>query len=676
MVANVKTAQVRQLRSATGGLRLRLLGPVAIVHDGKPVAIAAKKARALLGYLALREGTEVPRGVLTGLLWGERSEEQARGSLRQTLSELRAALSGSAEPSIVATKESVTWTPGSAWIDARILEAAAASEAEDALREAAELIGGDLMEGLSVGEVAFEQWLVSERARFRLHAGTVYTRLMERAERGGRLGEALTLGLKLLSLDPLQEHVHRALMRIYAAQGRHDAALAQYERCRTELSSQLGVGPERETEDLARSIRASRREGAAKTQSAPSPAPAPDVGAERKSGGPALPTRPSIAVLPFRSIGAGEDSSYFAEGVADDIITELSRNKDLFVVARYSSFHVAQESRDPATVGQSLGVRQLLTGSVRRAGERVRLSVHLIECETGGEAWAERYERRLEDLFDVQLEVARIVTSTIAGRLTIAGEAIAATAPDNFEAYDHVLRAQQYLQRYTRSDYAHAREHLEAAIRADPSYARPYGLLGLAAGYEWFWQMSDNSLANVLAIGEKALSLDEHDPKAHLALSLAHLWLRHPDRAVHHIERAMALNPNDDLIAVEHGRLLMYLDRADEGLLRVREAMRLNPYHPNWYWNIEGRCLHTLGRYEEAIAAFERIDAPPFWVEAYLAACYAMCGQSQRAADHLDRLRAMRPNFRLNDFSKWLPYHNETSLQRFLDTFRRAGIED
>ena len=392
---------------------------------------------------------------------------------------------------------------------------------------------------------------------------------------------------------------------------------------------------------------------------------------------PQLPRRPSIAVMPFTSIGAAEDGGYFAEGVADDIITELSRNRDLFVVARHSSFHVAQESRDPATVGRSLGVRHVLTGSVRRAGDRLRLSVHLIECETGGEAWAERYERRLEDLFDVQLEIARIVTSTIAGRLTaLASEAIAAKAPDNFEAYDHVLRAQQYLQRYTRSDYAHAREHLEAAIRADPSYARPYGLLCLAAGYEWFWQMSDNSLANVLAIGEKALSLDEHDPKAHLALSLAHLWLRHPDRAVHHIERAMALNPNDDLIAVEHGRLLMYLDRADEGLLRVREAMRLNPYHPNWYWNIEGRCFHTLGRYEEAIAAFERIDAPPFWVEAYLAACYAMCGRSQRAADHLDRLRAMRPDFRLNDFSKWLPYHNETSLQRFLDTFRHAGIED
>ena len=392
---------------------------------------------------------------------------------------------------------------------------------------------------------------------------------------------------------------------------------------------------------------------------------------------PQLPRRPSIAVLPFTSIGAAEDGGYFAEGVADDIITELSRNRDLFVVARHSSFHVAQESRDPATVGRSLGVRHVLTGSVRRAGDRLRLSVHLIECETGGEAWAERYDRRLEDVFDVQLDVARTVTSTIAGRLSaLAGEAIAAKAPDNFEAYDPVLRAQQFLQHYTRSDYAHAREHLEAAIRVDQSYARPYSLLCIAAAYDWFWQASNDSLANVLAIGEKALSLDEHDPKAHLALGFAHLWMRHHDRAFHHYGRAIALNPNDDLIAVEHGRLLMYSDRAEEGLLRVRDATRLNPYHPNWYWNIEGRCLHTLGRYEQAIDAFERVDAPQFWGEAYLAACHAMCGRPQRAADHLDRLRAMRPDFCLSDFKRWLPYRSDTTLQRFLETFRRAGIKD
>ena len=224
-----------------------------ITNDGRSVAIASKRARALIGYIALREGVEISRGVITGLLWGERSDGQARASLRQVLSELRGALNGSLQHSIIATRDTVSWALGSAWIDAKVVEASADTGNANLLREAAELVGGELMEGLAVSEAGFEQWLASERERFRLLVGRIHTRLMEGAEHSGMVEEALTYGLKLLSLDPLQEHVHRALMRLYAAQGRHDAALSQYERCRHELSTQLGVPPAAETEDLARS---------------------------------------------------------------------------------------------------------------------------------------------------------------------------------------------------------------------------------------------------------------------------------------------------------------------------------------------------------------------------------------------------------------------------------------
>src|SRR5215467_7734225 len=147
------------------GLRIHLLGSVTIEIDGRPVVVASKKARALLGYLALREGVEVSRGVLTGLLWGERSESQARGSLRQTLSELRAALAESASQTIIATKETIAWAAGSAWIDAKVVETAAGLADRDALRDAAELTGGELMEGLSIADSGFEQWLAAERER-------------------------------------------------------------------------------------------------------------------------------------------------------------------------------------------------------------------------------------------------------------------------------------------------------------------------------------------------------------------------------------------------------------------------------------------------------------------------------------------------------------------------------
>lgn len=228
----------------------------------------------------------------------------------------------------------------------------------------------------------------------------------------------------------------------------------------------------------------------------------------------------------------------------------------------------------------------------------------------------------------------------------------------------------------TREPTTLAREHLEKAVAIEPGYARPYSLLCISGLYDWFWEMSEIGLQDVLAIGEKALSLDAQDAKTQLALGVAQLFSHRHDRAVHHFDKAMALNPNDDLIAAEHGRLLMYLDRPDEGLQRVQEARRLNPFHPNWYWNIEGRCHHTAGRYDDAIAAFERVDEPQFWNEAYLAACHAMSSRPQRAAQHVERLYDMRPDFRLTTFRRVLPYSNKDSLERFLDTLRRAGIKD
>src|SRR5262245_36833843 len=178
VMGNVSTTQNRQLRSSESeaGLHVRLLGPVRITIDGRSIAIASRKARALLSYLALREGTEVPRSVLIELLWGERSDGQARASLRQTLSELRTVLGGSADHSIVATKENITWVSGSAWIDAKVLESAAGSKEEDTLSETADLINGELMEGFSVSEAGFERWLAGEGERFGFIACGIYPR--------------------------------------------------------------------------------------------------------------------------------------------------------------------------------------------------------------------------------------------------------------------------------------------------------------------------------------------------------------------------------------------------------------------------------------------------------------------------------------------------------------------
>jgi DNA-binding SARP family transcriptional activator len=328
VVGSVKVTPNPQSRPAgqPWQLRIAVLGPMTVSLGGVPVTIASRKARALLGYLALREGTAVSRGLLPGLLWGERAENQARGSLRQTLSGLRAVL-GPAGDALVATRETLAWTAGAAWIDAREAEAGANSGDPDALIAAAERLRGELFVGLAVAVPGFENWLAAERERFRRLACDVHSRLMQAAEQAGRPEETVAHGLRLLALDPLQETVHRTLMRLFAAQGRHDAALSQYERCRRELSQQLGVSPEPETEELARRIRTERRAAPSVRQ------PPPVRGHAPEPSGP-----PSIAVLPFTNLSGDPEQLYFSDGITEDIITELSRYHSLRVMARNSCF--------------------------------------------------------------------------------------------------------------------------------------------------------------------------------------------------------------------------------------------------------------------------------------------------------------------------------------------------
>ena len=359
VMSNVKKTQNRQLQAfkRTAGLRICFLGPISVEISGKPVVIASKKARALLAYLVWRKGAETGRGVLTGLLWGDRSEAQARASLRQTLSELRAALADASPPPLSANNESVTWAPDSAWVDTEELERTLASTDIDSLLDAVKLARGEFMEDFTLDESAFEQWLATERERFHQLTYAIHTGLMEQAEADGSFEAAINYGLKLVSFNPLGEQAHRSLMRLYTAQGRPDAALAQYERCKGELASQFGVQPEPETETLARSIRASRRKAPVNVQTQMPPAPA-------------LPDKPSIAVLPFTNLTNNREQDFFADGMTEDIIGALSRMRDLFVISRMSSFVYKGRAISAENTARELGVRYILEGSVRVAGDR------------------------------------------------------------------------------------------------------------------------------------------------------------------------------------------------------------------------------------------------------------------------------------------------------------------
>jgi adenylate cyclase len=244
-------------------------------------------------------------------------------------------------------------------------------------------------------------------------------------------------------------------------------------------------------------------------------------------------------------------------------------------------------------------VRFILEGSVRKAGNRIRVTAQLIDATSGEHLWADRYDGELVDVFALQDEISRTIVSTIAGRLEHSyAERLSKRPTENVKAYEEVLRGQKYLYRYTKEDYGLARDCFQRAILSDPKFARSHGFLAVIEAYSWFWDSEPSRLEQAVGIGETGLALEQHETKCHLALGIAHLFRAAHDKAGYYLTRCSELNTNDDLAMVELGRYQMYIGRPHDGAELVRRAIRRNPYHPNWYWNILGRCLHTAEAFE------------------------------------------------------------------------------
>ncbi len=671
-MASVSKTQNRQLRASESraGLRICLLGPVSVEIDGKPVVIASKKARALLGYLVQRSGTDVARNTITGLLWSERGEEQARASLRQTLSELRAALANAKQQTINASNESVSWTEGSAWIDSKEFESAIRSDRDDALRETIPLLRGEFMEGLAVDEAAFEHWLAGERERLRQLACMAHSRLMESAERSVDIEEALSHGLKLIAMDPLQEQVHRALMRLYAAQGRNDAALAQFERCKRELSSQLSVQPEPETETLARSIRTGRRTGPVKEQVHVLPAPA-------------LPDKSSIAVLPFTNLTSDQEKQFFADGVTEDIIGALSRVRELFVISRMSSFVYKGRAVSAEVAARELGVRYILEGSVRAAGNRVRVSAQLIDGQSSSQVWAERHEGDINDIFAVQDEITRSIALALQVKLTQGESArLWEGQTKNLVAWENMVLARDLFNRYTTADNAMTRQLLERALLIDPTYTGAMAMLGISHYWDARYSVSadkDNSLRLAEACAEKILALNPEMAAAYtLRGAIAYTRDRY-DEAITLCERAVELAPSDSLALGFLGQFYLYAGNSGKAAIAIKAAMRHSPLTEHWmvYYDIIADLWigNFISALDSAKMLLQREPDEPYGY-AYLAVIYGFQGEKDAAARTIALLKEKAPAFTIKDIILSQRYKEREKLDRIVKILRAAGLSE
>jgi adenylate cyclase len=311
-------------------------------------------------------------------------------------------------------------------------------------------------------------------------------------------------------------------------------------------------------------------------------------------------------------------------------------------------------------------------------GSRVRVTAQLVDSVQAMQVWADRYDRDVIDLFDIQDELTRSIVSTVKGRVDATVVERAARKPiGNLSAYECVIRGQALIHQFTQHSLAEARILLDSAISLDPGMARALGWLAYVEAYEsLYWQMSAANLDRSIELAEQGLALDANDSRCHLALGLASLFRNAFDKASHHLTKASALNPNDDLSMIEWGRFKMYTGEALEGAEHVRRALRQNPFHPNWYWNVLARCLHTAKQYQGAIAALDQLETLHYWHHAYFAACHAELGQVDQAKMHVARVLALKPDFSVAQFKLVHPYRDSLVLDDFFEGYHRAGLPD
>jgi TolB-like protein len=643
----------------TKTLRLNVLGPFqAQWSDGTSLEVTGKKIQGLLGYLAVESARPHTREQLAALLWSETGDERARHNLRQALSKVRRSYG----PLISSTGESLALDLEQCSVDARDFDQLARSDDVADLERCIELYRDDLLDGLVLREALYDEWLLGAQHRFRRTACDAIEKLAFALADHDRANEAVEVLNRRIAMDYACEPAHRHLMELFERTGRRSDALRQYQFLTEALDRELGTEPSPETKDVYERIRSGG--AAATTPQASPPAAAPILSHE-------LPT---VAVLPFDNL-SGPDDSYFVDGIAEDIITALSHFSSLMVISRGSTFAYQGREISDRDAAAELGAQFLVRGSVRRAGNRVRINVQLLDAHAGSTLWAHRFDREIEDVFVVQDELSSTIVSTLAGRVEAARLAKARRAPpERLDAYDYVLRGKEHHHRYTAEDCRAAIEMFEHAVDSDPGYAVAHAWLACGLGQAMAYRPDeyDALLDGAQVAAERGLELDPSDSECLRILAQISLMRRNLQRAIRYQEQGLFLNPNDDRSVCAMGEILSYAGRSEEAEDWVRKAMRLNPYHPPRYWSHLARALFHQGRHREALDALQNIRAPRVRERGFQVAAASALGDSEEIAKSVAALREVVPDFDPERFLQQLPYEDERDRKALLDALAAA----
>jgi adenylate cyclase len=407
------------------------------------------------------------------------------------------------------------------------------------------------------------------------------------------------------------------------------------------------------------------------------------------SSAPDLPDKPSIAVMPFDNMSGDPKQEYFSDGMTEEIITALSKISEMFVIARNSSFIYKGKSVKIQQVGRELGVQYVLEGSVRKAAERVRITAQLINASTGNHLWAERYDRKFKDVFELQDEITRKIVIALQVELTRGEQArVWHRSSHNLEALGLASKALDLFERQTKEENARARDLFEKATRLDPKYAFAWTYLAwtyLVDAIYGFSRTPEKSIEKALDLAYKSLNMDDTQPDVHALWGTIYLGRGQHEKAIEAGERSLALGPNNACNTAILAQTMYLAGRGEEAIELMEKAMRLSPYHPDWYLGLLAMAYIMIEQYEEGLKIAEQqlqlvkkrgeFGRGLIISHLILAEANIRLGREEEARKHVKEVKRIDLSFSLEELGKAAFYKDPTYLERRLNVLRRAGLK-
>ncbi len=397
---------------------------------------------------------------------------------------------------------------------------------------------------------------------------------------------------------------------------------------------------------------------------------------------PALGDKPSIAVLPFDNMSGDPEQEYFSDGMAEDLITDISKISGVFVSARNSSFAFKGQAVDVKEIARKLGVQHVVEGSVRKMGDRLRINAQLIDAASGGHVWAERYDGDMADIFEFQDNIREQIIAALQVRLTPTDKALTEHKQTaSVEAYDLFLKGRANLYRFTLENVLEAKTSLEKALELDPEFADAYGFLSYCHFAGWILKFPgfDNTLERANKLAEKGVSLDGNSAIAVARLAWIQGWTRRFDQAIANYEKAIALAPNRADVYADFGQILNYWGDPERALAMSEKVFSLDTFAPPLWEFYAGHSHFLLHAFDQALPRMTRMveRVPGFTTgHAYLACLYVEMGRLSDANEAIEKLLNLSPSYTLKDMDRIHPYRIDEIRNRFLGALRKAGLPE